>query len=732
MVESHRHLKIFSNLENAIQNLNDANFDNETSIDSLLKMIAKQCTKLIDFTECSIHLTSETQINRFDPYYRILATKSANGLIEQASDLPREEGLGYKALIGRKGVISYEEKELTLHPYHIARGAEIALCYPLIVDHNVLGVLYIYLHEDREFSEFEISCVRIFSDHAAMSLYLLRKQEKLSNDLFAKQKQLAQLQRAAKALFSKQNLHDTLNTILDLALKITGADYGIFRLVDDKQKHLLTFSFSGSKINKPKIEALPIDLKSVMGSVALTRRTILIDDIQADAHTYYPLSEDIVMRSELAIPLISANGGLEGVLNLESPQPGTFSQEDKILVETLCTFATIAIQEFRLLESLIEITNGMQKLELKELVNLILQRSVSLLNADLIELWETKPNKLTKIGSTGTVDPSKMPETIQATYKSILVSENSRSGWISELDQYYRSRLKNGMVLSVLPDFEDRTGTFLLATSINNRDEFSENDRRIIHFIGSLFILAKENEVRKEKLATEQQQRQTAETFAVVGDVASNVLHTVNNRIGLIPVKIQTLKSKRESLFREDYYLSKSLEEIVRYAVEALKTVSDNMDNLRPLQLTQVDLLEVIADVINHFKEFEDIKFSIASPDEPCNVIANHKNLLFILQNIIDNAVRVMGGSGNIDFQILVNEQETTLYVRDDGPGLDEPAIEQLFKFGANTKELSNLGFGLWWVRTMMTRLGGTITVSSSIGNGATFGLHFPTGNRHV
>ncbi|HWS23964.1 MAG TPA: GAF domain-containing sensor histidine kinase [Anaerolineales bacterium] len=723
--------KLISNLQSAIKSLNSVIYDDRTSINSLLKIIAIQAATLSERSECSVHLVSDTQGDRFDPLKRILALKTANTLSETASDTPREEGLGYRTLNRRESVISYQENGLTLHPYFIGRGAAIAICHPLIVDQNLIGVLYIYLQEEREFSDIEISSQRIFSDHAAMALYLLRKQEKLSYDLLAKQKQLIQLQSAAKALFSKQNLHDTLHTILDLALEITGAEYGIFRLVDEKQKHLLTYSFSGSKISKPKVEALPINQKSVMGSVALSRRTILIDDILANPHNYYPLSEDIVMRSELAIPLIAANGGLEGVLNLESPQPGTFTHEHQILVESLCTFATIAIQEFRLLESLIAITNGIQELGIEELINLILKRSISLLNADEIELWRTKENKLVKIGSTSSYNSAETPEIIQTTYKSILASENSISGRLSELDQYYRSKLKNEMILNVLSDRENQSESFFLATTLKNRTDFSENDRRIIHFIGSLLILAEENETRKLKLATEQQQRQTAETFAAVGDVASNVLHTVNNRVGLIPVKIQSLRAKRETLFLEDTYLSKSLEEIVRYAVDTLKTVSDNMDNLRPIKISTVNLLEVIEESIHYFHEVKGISFSIHSSDNSPTVIANHKNLLFIIQNIIDNAIRVMTGIGKIDFLIQTNQQETVLYIRDNGPGIEQPAIEQLFQFGANAKGQSNLGFGLWWAKTMMARLGGSISVSSSVGEGTTFGLHFPLSGLH-
>ena len=46
--------------------------------------------------------------------------------------------------------------------------------------------------------------------------------------------------------------------------------------------------------------------------------------------------------------------------------------------------------------------------------------------------------------------------------------------------------------------------------------------------------------------------------------------------------------------------------------------------------------------------------------------------------------------------------------------GCERPAVASL------------LGFGLWWVKTAMARLGGTVTVSSSGRGGAVFLLRLP------
>jgi signal transduction histidine kinase len=36
------------------------------------------------------------------------------------------------------------------------------------------------------------------------------------------------------------------------------------------------------------------------------------------------------------------------------------------------------------------------------------------------------------------------------------------------------------------------------------------------------------------------------------------------------------------------------------------------------------------------------------------------------------------------------------------------------------------LGFGLWWVKTLLARMGGRISIDNNGGSGATFILRFP------
>src|SRR5258708_36763479 len=84
------------------------------------------------------------------------------------------------------------------------------------------------------------------------------------------------------------------------------------------------------------------------------------------------------------------------------------------------------------------------------------------------------------------------------------------------------------------------------------------------------------------KLAEERQA--VAETFAVLGDVSANLLHRVNNLIGIIPVKGQGIADKRPGTL-EDRYVADSLRDIEAGARAAMEVARGTVSNLRPVQL---------------------------------------------------------------------------------------------------------------------------------------------------
>src|SRR5690606_35591308 len=111
---------------------------------------------------------------------------------------------------------------------------------------------------------------------------------------------------------------------------------------------------------------------------------------------------------------------------------------------------------------------------------------------------------------------------------------------------------------------------------------------------------------------------------------------------------------------------------------------------------------------------------------EVLQVYGDFRSITLVFLNLFENAARVLKGSGRI--KVLAEEKPEFIKVRvaDDGPGIAPELQGSVFEFSTDRSRPHNLGFGLWWVRTVMERMGGSITLESDGKRGTTFHLEFP------
>jgi signal transduction histidine kinase len=110
-------------------------------------------------------------------------------------------------------------------------------------------------------------------------------------------------------------------------------------------------------------------------------------------------------------------------------------------------------------------------------------------------------------------------------------------------------------------------------------------------------------------------------------------------------------------------------------------------------------------------------------------VVAGQRSLTFVFANLLGNAAEAMPEGGTVHICGLADAEWVQIEVSDDGPGIPRELHERIFEFSlpnAASAQPDRLGFGLWWVKTLMVRLGGLIAVESDGSHGTTFRLRFP------
>jgi signal transduction histidine kinase len=164
------------------------------------------------------------------------------------------------------------------------------------------------------------------------------------------------------------------------------------------------------------------------------------------------------------------------------------------------------------------------------------------------------------------------------------------------------------------------------------------------------------------------------------------------------------------------------------------------------LQLTAVDLATVVG-------EFADILRRLAGPQITLHldlqmgtttVLADVSQLQQVLVNLVINARDAMPIGGQLTISVrrvdataldhptaVAREQSIHLTVADCGTGMDALTRQRLFEPFFTTKEASHgTGLGLPVVYGIVTQLGGTIQVESTLGSGTTFTIDLPPVDR--
>jgi len=147
-------------------------------------------------------------------------------------------------------------------------------------------------------------------------------------------------------LTSTLDLDRLLKKIAALTNRITPYQIFAIFLVDDA-KHDLFYRF-GIGHEQKIVETLRINFgEGLIGTAAREQRTLVVDDVRTDPRYIEVVKE---ARSELAIPLMLKDR-VVGVLDIESPEIGYFSEEQVSLLNLLASQIAIAINNANIYES---------------------------------------------------------------------------------------------------------------------------------------------------------------------------------------------------------------------------------------------------------------------------------------------------------------------------------------------------------------------------------------------
>ncbi|HVX30282.1 MAG TPA: GAF domain-containing protein, partial [Nitrolancea sp.] len=160
------------------------------------------------------------------------------------------------------------------------------------------------------------------------------------------EERLVSLQRVSATVLSEVDLESMLQTIVDEAMKLIGANASAIRLVDRESTNLRVIACAGERDSLLSHDALPVH-GSLAGYSFRSGEPVISNNIAEDPRISPELRAVSKLRSLMIVPLIVRDAAI-GALLVSDRLRGPFTQEDQRLLSLFADQAATAIEHAQL------------------------------------------------------------------------------------------------------------------------------------------------------------------------------------------------------------------------------------------------------------------------------------------------------------------------------------------------------------------------------------------------
>jgi two-component system sensor histidine kinase HydH len=231
---------------------------------------------------------------------------------------------------------------------------------------------------------------------------------------------------------------------------------------------------------------------------------------------------------------------------------------------------------------------------------------------------------------------------------------------------------------------------------------------------------------RADRTIREQRERLVeTETMAVVGELASSVVHNIRNPLASIRSSAElAIEMQGENCTEQARDITAAVDRIEGWMRDLLHYARAVSGPRAP-----VDAAALLKDCFNACAlDFDrrGIAGVVAIDSAGTRVSADPALLGHVLHSLVANAIDATPAGGKIEGRLAAaGSGRVAISISDTGSGIAPGQLEQVFRPFYTTKP-QGLGLGLPLVRRAVERFGGEIRIASEPGRGTTFTLELP------
>lgn len=222
-------------------------------------------------------------------------------------------------------------------------------------------------------------------------------------------------------------------------------------------------------------------------------------------------------------------------------------------------------------------------------------------------------------------------------------------------------------------------------------------------------------------------------TEKVRTDFVANLSHELKTPVGAIAILAELLEGEtdRETVKKlalriesETHRMTQMVDDL--FELSGIETQS--------LMQTQVNLCEVVAEVeriISTVALYSGIAIKTHFDDKPMLVLGDKTQLLSAVSNLAENAVKYSNAGGIVEIALSHEGKDVVLSVSDQGIGIPPDSLPRIFERfyrvdKARSRGTGGSGLGLSIARHVISNHHGTLSVTSSEGEGSVFLVKLP------
>ena len=604
----------------------------------------------------------------------------------------------------------------------------------------------------------------------AINAEITAETERLADELAEVREQLAATSEVLGVIGrSASDLEGVLETVLESARKLCGADAGQVYLVD-RDRYRFAYGSGMTAEYQEFIAHTPVllDQGTLVGRIGLDRRAAQITDVLADPDYAWTDEQRVAgFRTIMGVPML-LDGEVVGVLSVSRTQVHPFSDRAVEVLTVFAAQAALAVRTVDLVRTLESRTDELDRkvtqlealgavgqaesfsLNLSEVLNTIITQAVQLSGTDGGSIYEfdedAREFHLSAVFGTS-------PETFDALRRARIGLDDTFLGQAAALGRPlelpdlggvlpdpYLSVLAEGGWRSLVAVPMLREGRIVGAMVVRRRAPgyVPQEICDLLETFAGQSALALINaklyrQLERQSAALEVASQHKSEFLASMSHELRTPLNAI---IGFSEVLLERmfgeLNERQDDYLRDIWSSGKHLLELLNDILDLSKIEAGQMV-LNRSQFAVRESLEYCLSMVRERAHKQRISLSLEVDPQVGVLDADRLRFRQVVLNMLSNAVKFTPEGGRVGVRASIRGQDLAVEVTDTGPGVpaeDRQRIFDAFQQGArHPEQTEGTGLGLTLSKRILELHGGRIWVESEAGQGSTFGIALPVGS---